>query len=1721
MRVPRCHYRNTYKHDHTFIYLEAGQNTAKAPEAIQKKEAILKKDVIDEKALQEKMTSIQNKIDASPLDAEHKEKVKAELKKMDSEHADAIGKLSNVTEKSLKAAGEKFQEDLKYFEIRPEVVFLFDTINSSEFKEIQKQQPNIRALETKTKAAADLYRSHLMANGESAPGHETDLEGHMLAIQALYAGLEPVVQQKEHLSGGDESQLKTLEKILGEKNNFTLANFKENAGIHGGIESSESKLRIPGSLVELQGRQQVIENNLTRIRSILYRTTGNPKYEAAYTQETKAKQNALTGQVAATMDALQAAPYEVEIKKHAQEKLGKLGTELQDLQNMRGKDPINAQRGAVDLLQRLRGFTKGYRVGDADQDLKMVELKKYSDVEKAFHNGVQQYIGETENLILDATTNNPSMKTYQQEAISVISNTQPFVSSIGTLFKQMQAGKTPSESDMKMFHEDANRILLDPTFNKLAGSDANQFFGNLKIPDEATSPRLHEAMTKIKDMQDKVSAYMKTLNVLTRQVVGIKGHGVGLEAFLKDAGKFLLVTTAAVAGAVAMTALAPATGGASLVAAKIVATSLGAAIGANYMTAAIEGNTDAIGTENMLKSWGQGMLFSGGGALAGQALGTVLGKSAQVLSKTLNIAPDKIFTAPSIQTGIKTLGLKGYLQQVASETKEEMFEEAMQKIGEGLAPNNPYLGFVFSLIPSASGKARDILHAGGIESTITNSGVEVEYDNVENAVKALVKAQAPAEVVDAVKNNVAAKLTQNGVDIVIRPSPEIEAAARKAGLDVVTEQQLRVKAEELREKADKAKADGKPDAKLEAKAQDAERAFREAEIKAETSLVAEKELLLKQHLDGMCPCHHGTMSAIGKVDSTGKDVFERSKQLDAALARMDAYQASVDQDGHVTKMREKFSNEALDSTTEAGKKVDAALAGQQVEVEVRLPDGTRKTEQIAIRKELLTPDTLLKLASGEPLEMGMYDTYLHKHLSENLSSSLDDAIKPNKQDSPETVSYKEKLKNTRGQILEAARKGDAAAIDALLDFATDKQKKFIKDGLMGAFEKSQQGTEVFKRSHAEMNAEGKDISRQFMSDTVNKMFDDFARNYEKENPGQKIDQAALEKIKGEIMKAGIDQHIDNPPQYVSHGFDHSLRVMENISTILKGSPGAVKGMMEKYNVTESQARLIMLMTGVCHDYGYPTVGDMNKSLHAITGTYRFITDIAMPLAKAINLDLSNPDHQKLIKNFANSIECHSADKTDTTYENEKGGKDKLDFDRKITVELIIPGTDITYTQEFLFMKSTFDTYPGGQDAISANILDFYRKNNIPITGKFLVEGGKFEGRYVDLPGSKQKGSLPAGIAYRGAEMSTRKVDENGNIVTASRHTLPSEMEATGSKEFKFDPLLALVRYADNLDMQESRFSDFQKTPIFKRLFERMGAERSMRTEVGEQTISNALNDALSGNEVHIPTIDALPKSADGKPILYEGELLTLTKALIEQNGKLTDDEKARLSKDEAKALVESRTKELRARNLPRLLELVRTATLQKFGDPPVSLTPEAHNTIIEALKDIVANSANSPKDLKNKIQSVLSTIALADEKANIPTEQKYLDLIDKYIGTVNEVSFRHFGGCRPIDKIDVQNGVMALTLNPEVVKRYLGLVAAEKVPGQSVPINIPVNIYQIWRGIEAYESLTVDGKKMKLKISMKGTPDFEFDPNKVNDDESTSMLFAEAYQKWESANVQK
>lgn len=927
---------------------------------------------------------------------------------------------------------------------------------------------------------------------------------------------------------------------------------------------------------------------------------------------------------------------------------------------------------------------------------------------------------------------------------------------------------------------------------------------------------------------------------------------------------------------------------------------------------------------------------------------------------------------------------------------------------------------------------------------------------------------------------------------------------------VVRASEADIAAGKAREKVDQAKAKGKETGKLEQKAKELETKAKELDTKAVEAMrvearakaeaeVAAKKAELQGHLDGMCPCHRAGMKSI--IDAMGidkvTDPVEKSKLMDQAIKQVKEYQAAQDKNeggDHIAKAREALREKLLDPNTAEGKDLAGKLEGKKVQVKILNPDGSLKTEmEMSIDKRLLTPDTLLKIASGEPVTLTEVDVYLHKHMLKGVSPVLEKVITD-----PATLEAKRK------EILDAMAKGEdiTKIVESISDDPAVREK--LKKDLLGAEEKVRQGSEVFTTPHAEMNAEGRNIAKEYMHETVNNVFDDFAAKFEKET-GRKLDPKAIEKIKQRIIEAGIDQHIDNPPQYVSHGFDHSLRVMENVRRLLaqtpeqaaKGPPEAVQGLMDKYKITRSQAELMTQLVGICHDFGYPTVGDMNKSLHAVTGTYRFLVDIGVPLGEAMGLDLKgNVQHMKLLKNFAESIECHSADKVETSYEDDKGKRQELKFDSKIKFRIKIPGTEIFYYQEFLLRSKD-------KAEFREKGIKFFKENmNIDlspgdVTYQDAEPGKVFEGRYIDAPGSTKKGSLPGGIEFKGAELND-----------ASRQGREWESKAKKG-DYEFNPLLSLVRYADNLDMDSSRFSPFQRSKVFTNLYERLGAERSVD---GDKTLSTALVEQL--RKVPPSLADAqsvLTKTAKPgeKPVMYEGELLTLAKELVSKGP------------DSMNAL-------------RRLLDSVQ---LVKYGTPPTPLDAAYIQQVKARIEAIATNQAlpeGSPgkkdaKALKSDMQGVLADNIFRDEEAHVgPQDKQFLPLVKKYLGTVNEVSFRHFGGCNPVEVngVKVESGTISVGMLPDVVRRYRGLSAEERVPlpgggpMDTMSVNIPVAVYQVWRAVEAYESVTVNGKKLKISLRV-GDKTFNFDPNKYGEGsgESASAAFLREYKAWEAANI--
>ena len=911
---------------------------------------------------------------------------------------------------------------------------------------------------------------------------------------------------------------------------------------------------------------------------------------------------------------------------------------------------------------------------------------------------------------------------------------------------------------------------------------------------------------------------------------------------------------------------------------------------------------------------------------------------------------------------------------------------------------------------------------------------------------------------------------------------------------------------------------------------------------------------------------------------------------------------------------EAVQREVADSSSPLRKNIDRVISGRTVDVNV----GGR-TIKVPVDRALLTPETLARIADGEPLQLTPYDVYLHEHLAKDnskiLAGDLPDVLKL--LDPAEMASLRE-------AVIGGKLKGQLQKLG--IDINEKSVEKFM-EGVEGARSKVIQGADIFKLSHA-----GKDIAKEYMSEYTGRQIDEFASKMKEGRPPVEIPAEKLEALKEVILKRAIDQQIDNPPEYVSHGFDHSLRVMDNVDAITKGNREVLKDFMKEYGINEAQAVLMMKMTGILHDLGYPDSAGFSKALHAAGGAALFIAEIAGPLGEAAGLDIkNNPQHQALIKKLADAIQYHGADKKEDKYENEAGNKENLIFTHKVIINLEIPGTSATYPQEFLITAETWKKFNGNEQ----QIIDYYGKRynakvrdvrfdlarNDSAASVMLDSHGDpihdnsgnpikiYEGRYADFPGAAgRKGENAAGIEYKEVDL------------------------------YK-DPLGAVIRFADNLDMTEARFSEYQITSEFREYYERLGAEREVS---GNQTVSTALfkvvMSAKSPGDAVIRATKSLYNAGfiKGKPTIYEGEIYMLTKNIIENS---PNPKEALIKMREIvsattiykfgsgeppiavtykDSIMESIDKmivnagEVRTYNLAEMLKepidgvkfddkgKVRQVTATDPGNPrktinsdvpmaltraidgktadkPLNLLPkiDGRPVIMESeireltkklidsdnpkgslsalqdlLKTVRVYAGNPPRpvsdsrtaairdDLIGRIrdgigirsnkglrEDIFNTIAdgiKADVTNGMTLEQQAV--FGMYAKVTDEISYRHFGGCRPVENTGFDGSVLVIRMKEDVMSRYFGMVAEETVlldNGLKGKIAVPINAYQIWRALEASSSLLIDKERMKIKIEGSGGRGaFVFDPADVPPNESVTRHFIEAYRKWEMSNLQ-
>lgn len=253
------------------------------------------------------------------------------------------------------------------------------------------------------------------------------------------------------------------------------------------------------------------------------------------------------------------------------------------------------------------------------------------------------------------------------------------------------------------------------------------------------------------------------------------------------------------------------------------------------------------------------------------------------------------------------------------------------------------------------------------------------------------------------------------------------------------------------------------------------------------------------------------------------------------------------------------------------------------------------------------------------------------------------------------------------------------------------------------------------------------------------------------------------------------QHRENPEQYVSHGFDHTLNVLDYTRSILEHNPDVVTTVSEKYTLSSEEARFVIEMVTLYHDFGYPVseARGLTKVNHAITGAEIISRRSLSGLVKNVT--------PQLLTDMRDAVLFHGSDKIEGQ------------FDSKIkltTGEFLVNSENIeTVLGHFIKEQNTIENISlcVPDEQTKASLLEKLQRSGVTIEQIQFVTA-PFAGRFADLATKKDK---LLGLEFKQVDL-TR------------------------------EPLSGIIRLADNMDITPSRLSPAQQTPAFQEICRRLG-----------------------------------------------------------------------------------------------------------------------------------------------------------------------------------------------------------------------------------------------------------------------------------------------------------
>ncbi|MDA1060488.1 MAG: peptidoglycan-binding domain-containing protein [bacterium] len=491
-------------------------------------------------------------------------------------------------------------------------------------EQIDAAMDRIYAKEKVMGEKAQNYMNNLMANGESAPGHEDDMVKYLESFKDLLNAMGVIVDVKERTGLTEISQ----------ESEVLVSTFAADPDKHGGVALASQYIPIPSNMKEHMALQKNVDSTIDATSRALYLKSGNPKLKDGYDKA----QDKMTAQVRSDTDAMMKDPSlsdgvedpdnpdRIKVRDALLTAKDNIITEFDAFTRLQASDPVACHKQAVAFQVKLAKLTEG---DGGDYNLDFSQTTKFPNLHTTFMQIAIKLENAAGSVAINAIQNNPDVNQYTNDYKLYVQRSQPIIRSVARLQEQLDQGvEMPSEHFMDVLHEGARELLNSPLRLRLQNNGTVQKLAALKFED-TTGKKFSKLNIVLDDLKTNVSVTNKGLEdvrVLAASVLKMEGSTSKASTMLKETAVF----TAVVAGAVAGTVL---TGG---MAGGPIATFVGGAIAGGAGATILGQGTKAIlkndashfSPKELGKAMAWNTLFSVGIGVAGVGVKAVVGKTA-------------------------------------------------------------------------------------------------------------------------------------------------------------------------------------------------------------------------------------------------------------------------------------------------------------------------------------------------------------------------------------------------------------------------------------------------------------------------------------------------------------------------------------------------------------------------------------------------------------------------------------------------------------------------------------------------------------------------------------------------------------------------------------------------------------------------------------------------------------------------------------------------------------------------------------------------------------------------------------------------------------------------------------------------------------------------------------------------------------------------------------